>query len=274
MLKIRNLLFALSLGSALSLIWQLPNQAQSNSPSPGTAGTDSGAATGASQTSGFSTPTRTTITIPIISGISATITAGVSTTGNLTAGGTIATSTATIESTSNSITVTDGVTGNTIVITLSPQAQVAVNQLATAILQGLSNTSNDSVSDLLTGSAGSRQAIDSLLKRLTDAGVSPELAQSLVTSITGLFASPNASLPLAQATSGQLVASTKAIKGVSVIAQAGASPNVNINKLNDAIVAYNAIILQSKPEVLRNLYKDSVFVGIGRIIKELRISIQ
>ena len=300
MLKIRNLLFALSLGSALSLIWQLPNQAQaqSNSPSPGTAGTDSGAATGASQTSVVSLPptgttstvttsTGTSITIPIIPGVSATITTGVSTTGTLTVGGagndantaTVTVTAANTESTSSNITVTDGAGGGTVVLTLSPEAQVSVNQLATAIVQGLSNAPGGSaaaISSLLTSGTGSQTAAASLISNLTTAGISPEQAQDLVTALTGLFASPQASLPnlpVAQTTSGQLVASNKILKPISLIAQADAALNVNMNQLNNAIVTYNGIILQSKPEVRKNLVRDQDFVAISKILQELRRAI-
>ncbi|MEI6441794.1 MAG: hypothetical protein WCO29_01355 [Nostocales cyanobacterium ELA583] len=295
MLKIRNLLFALTLGSALSVISQLPNQAQaqSNSPSPGTAGTDSGANTSASTVSIFSSPAGNIIRITIIPGVPATVTNGVSTTGNLTGGGTggdantagspiVTVSAANTESISSSVTVTDSATGNTIVITLSPQAQVTVNQVATAITQALANTPGTSiaaVSSVLTGSAGSQQAAVSVISSLTTAGISPQLAQTLVTALTGLFSATQASLsnlPVAQVTSGQLVASAtnKALKPIPVIAQSGAATNVDINKLNDAIVAYNGIILASDAETLKKLYKDTDFVGIGRILKELRNSIQ
>jgi hypothetical protein len=292
MLKTRNLIFALSLSPLLLFAWQLPNQAQSSSPSKGTAGVDAGAATGASQTSGFSTPTTgTPITIPLIPGVSATITTGVSTGGNITGGSTtgdtttsntVPVSAATIESTSSSVTVTDSATGNTIVITLSPQAQVTVNQVATAITQALANTPGTSIaaiSPVLTGSAGSQQAAATVISSLTTAGISPQLAQTLVTAMTGLFGSTKASLsnlPVAQATLGQIVASSsdKVLKPIPVIAQSGAAINVDINKLNDAIVAYNGIILASDAETLKKLYKDTEFVGIGRILRELRNSIQ
>ncbi|MTJ49173.1 hypothetical protein FJR05_15470 [Dolichospermum sp. UHCC 0259] len=95
--------------------------------------------------------------------------------------------------------------------------------------------------------------------------------------MTGLFGSTGgASLPnqpLAQATSGQLIAGTKALKPVYVIAQSGAGLSVNINQLNDAIVAYNGIILSSDAETLKKLYKDTDFVGIGKILRELKAAI-
>jgi hypothetical protein len=75
-------------------------------------------------------------------------------------------------------------------------------------------------------------------------------------------------------TSGQLVASTKAFKPVTIIAQGSAGISVNINKLNDAIVAYNGIILKSEPKAVKNLSRNGGFVGIGGILKELRTVIK
>jgi hypothetical protein len=283
MLTIRNFLFSLSLSPLLALAWQLPNQAQNTS---GTAGTNSGASTGVSETSTvsnppvISTPTGQTITSTIVPGVSFGITTGVSTTGELSAiSTTIPVSTATVASTSSSVTVTNSATGNSVVITLPPQVQVAVNQLAAAIIQTLSTTGGGgaNVVSLLTGGAGSQAAAVALTDSLTTAGISPQKATALVTSVTGLFGSTQGSLPnqpLAQATSGQLVASNKALKPILVIAQSGAAINVDINKLNDAIVAYNGIILTSEAENLRKLYKDTDFVGIAKVLKELRTSIQ
>ena len=283
MLTIRNFLFSLSLSPLLALAWQLPNQAQNTS---GTAGANSGAITGVSETSTvsnppvISTPTGQTITSTIVPGVSFGITTGVSTTGELSAISTpIPASTATVASTSSSVTLTNSATGNSVVITLPPQVQVAVNQSAAAIIQTLSTTGGGgaNVVSLLTGDAGSQAAAVALTDSLTAAGISPQLATALVTSLTGLFGSTQGSLPnqpLAQATSGQLVASTKALKPILVIAQSGAAINVDINKLNDAIVAYNGIILTSEAENLRKLYKDTDFVGIAKVLKELRTSIQ
>ena len=283
MLTIRNFLFSLSLSPLLALAWQLPNQAQNTS---GTAGTNSGASTGVPETSTvsnppvISTPTGQTITSTIVPGVSFGITTGVSTTGELSAiSTTIPVSTATVASTSSSVTVTNSATGNSVVITLPPQVQVAVNQSAAAIIQTLSTTGGGgaNVVSLLTGGAGSQAAAVALTDSLTTAGISPQKAQALVAALDGLFGSTKASLsnlPIAQATSGQLVASNKALKPILVIAQFGAAINVDINKLNDAIVAYNGIILTSEAEDLRKLYKDTDFVGIGKVLKELRTSIQ
>ncbi|OBQ34787.1 MAG: hypothetical protein AN487_17265, partial [Anabaena sp. CRKS33] len=102
-------------------------------------------------------------------------------------------------------------------------------------------------------------------------------ATALVTSLTGLFGSTTGSLPnqpVAMATSGQLVASTKAFKPVTIIAQGSAGISVNINKLNDAIVSYNAVILQSEPKAVKNLSNNTGFRGIGGILKQLRTAVK
>ncbi|MDB9456576.1 hypothetical protein [Dolichospermum circinale] len=298
MLKIRNLIFAFSLTPLMSLAWQLPSLAQVVGPSKGTAGTASGAQTGGTTTTIFSVPpaalpggtttggttTGGTTGGAIIPGVSAAVTSGVST-----SGGTALTA-ASVEPTSPSVNVTGGGT-TPLVISIPPTSQTAVNQSAAAISQNLNSattgggtTGGDTtggataadIGTVLTGGAGSQQAAVTLTTSLTTANVPLQLATPLVTSLNGLFSSTSASLPnqpVAQATSGQLVASTKAFKPV-IIAQGSAGISVNINKLNDAIVAYNAIVLQGKSEVVKNLSKNSGFRAIGSILKQLRTVIK
>ena len=253
------------------------------------------------------TTAGTPVTIPIVPGVEITILSGVSTDGNTsvattTTGGdttaTVAVTAATVESTSSSITVTDSATGKTVVITIAPQNQVEVNQSAAAIIQNVNSiisggitggitggtTGGTTVSvdaadiaTLLTGGAGAQQAATNVTNGFTAAGINLERATALVTALTGLFASNTGSLPnqpVAMTTSGQLVASTKAFKPVTIIAQGGAGLSVNINKLNDAIVAYNGIILKSEPKAVKNFSRNGGFVGIGGILKELRTVIK
>jgi hypothetical protein len=290
MLKIRNLIFALSLSPLLSIIWQFPNHAQqAANRSSNTAGGNSGANTGGSQTSIFSgpptviTPSGNILNIPIIFGVSSTITTGVSTRGHLTAGGTkVQILPGNIELNSSSITVIDGATNNSVIITLSPQDQITVNQLAAAIIKNLISTTAGKkippVILLMNGGARAEGAAVFVTNSLTTAGISPARVQAIVQELNGLFASPNPTaslpnLPVAQPILGQLTASNKVIKPVSVIAQGEETPNVSINKLNDAIVIYNEILLESKPETLRNLDKNADFVLIGQILKQLRTAI-
>ena len=249
------------------------------------------------------TTAGTPVIIPIVPGVEITILSGVSTDGNTsvattTTGGdttaTVAVTAATVESTSSSITVTDSATGKTVVITIAPQNQVEVNQSAAAIIQNVNSiisggitggiTGGTTVSvdaadiaTLLTGGAGAQQAATNVTNGFTAAGINLERATALVTALTGLFASNTSSLPnqpVAMTTSGQLVASTKAFKPVTIIAQGGAGLSVNINKLNDAIVAYNGIILKSEPKAVKNLSRKGGFVGIGGILKQLRTAVK
>ncbi|MBD1214719.1 MAG: hypothetical protein H9534_18740 [Dolichospermum circinale Clear-D4] len=318
MLKIRNLIFALGLSPLTLAVWQLPSQA--GGPPPGTESGNNntgttitifsappaalpGGTTTTGGTTAATTTTGATVSIPIIPGVSASITTGVSSTGDLPlANGaieTVAISGQSLESNASSITVTNSTTGNSVVISLPPIVQATVNQLAAAIAQNINQNINNTtggttgggttgggtaagatavdIGALVTGGAGSQQAAVALTNSFTAAGISPQLATALVTSLSGLFGSTSASLPnqpVAMTTSGQLVASTKAFKPVTIIAQGSAGISVNINKLNDAIVAYNAIVLQSKPEAVKNLSNNTGFRGIGGILKQLRTAIK
>ncbi|MFO0051670.1 MAG: hypothetical protein ACK53Q_01855 [Dolichospermum sp.] len=325
MLKIRNLIFALGLSPLIFAVWQLPSQA--GGPPPGTESGNNNTGTTitifsappsaitpittttATTTTAATTTTGATVSIPIIPGVPASITTGVSSTGDLPlANGaieTVAISGQSLESNASSITVTNSTTGNSVVISLPPIVQATVNQLAAVIVQNINQNINNTtggttgggttgggttatggtaagatavdIGALVTGGAGSQQAAVALTNSFTAAGISPQLATALVTSLSGLFGSTSASLPnqpVAMTTSGQLVASTKAFKPVTIIAQGSAGISVNINKLNDAIVAYNAIVLQSKPEAVKNLSNNTGFRGIGGILKQLRTAIK
>ncbi|MCZ2208022.1 MAG: hypothetical protein O1I36_18170, partial [Cylindrospermopsis raciborskii PAMP2011] len=50
--------------------------------------------------------------------------------------------------------------------------------------------------------------------------------------------------------------------------------NVNINNLNDAIVAYNAIVIQSGPDTVRSLSQNESFVLIGQTLGGLRSALK
>ncbi|MFM9157024.1 MAG: hypothetical protein ACKOPK_03690, partial [Dolichospermum sp.] len=173
----------------------------------------------------------------------------------------------------SSVTVTG--TGNGLSLSVPAGTQAQLNQSAASISSDGATTGGTAadVSTVLTGSAGSQQSAVTLANSFVADGVPAPLATALVTSLTGLFGSTNASVPsqpVAIATSGQLVASTKAFKPVTIIAQGSAGLSVNINKLNDAIVAYNAVILRSEPQVVKNLSNNSGFRGISGILKQLR----
>ncbi|MFM6917095.1 MAG: hypothetical protein ACKPKT_05940, partial [Dolichospermum sp.] len=235
---------------------------------------------GQTTTAVTTTTTGQSVIIPIVPGVSAAVTSGVSTTGTTSAAtttdgtnATVAVSAASVEPTASSVTVTG--TGNGLSLSVPAGTQAQLNQSAASISSDGATTGGTAadVSTVLTGSAGSQQSAVTLANSFVAAGVTAPLATALVTSLTGLFGSTNASVPsqpVAIATSGQLVASTKVFKPVTIIAQGSAGLSVNINKLNDAIVAYNAVILRSEPQVVKNLSNNSGFRGISGILKQLR----
>lgn len=331
MLKIRNLIFALSFTPLMSFAWQLPSLAQST-PSVGTAGIDSGAPTAGTTPTIFSappagggttvpttttttiggetvttpalvtqakTPDGTTLTIGIIPGVENSISTSLSTDGNLLSGDTIPITPQIIESTLLDLTITNSATPGQVNLTLTAERQAQVNQVGVAIIQnpnsitdgttgGTTGGTTDGttgsvdvgdITTLLTGGADSQQAAEKVRNGFTLLGATPGDATGLVTALNGLFSSTTASLPnqpVAMTTSGQLVASTKAFKPVTIIAQgrSGIIIGVNINKLNDAIFTYNKIVLQSKPEAVKNLSNNTGFRGIGGILKQLRTAIK
>jgi hypothetical protein len=108
------------------------------------------------------------------------------------------------------------------------------------------------------------------------AGVPTALRAALTAALGGIVESRSGSIPSsfpsAQLPQEQLVASNKALKASLIIAQ-GAAPTVNINKLSDAINAYNQIVVTSSPVTLQKISQDEDFVAIGTLLKKLRAAI-
>lgn len=162
-------------------------------------------------------------------------------------------------------------------LSLAPEVQTTLNQLVPNIVQVLGTTAN--TTDLVTlvlARPGVTDAAARITLALTSAGISPQLAVALVNALNGLFSPSTASLPgasLTQARSGGILVSNKNLKGNITVAQAGAAFSVNINKLSAAITAYNNIVIESKPPILKRLSQDASFVGIGNTLKQLRKAI-
>ncbi|MBD2206727.1 hypothetical protein H6G33_22115 [Calothrix sp. FACHB-1219] len=131
------------------------------------------------------------------------------------------------------------------------------------------SSSQSSVIVILLGGSGATAAVNALVSSLASLGASPASLQALATALSGLLSSG----PSAQLTPGQLVASTKGLPVGSLIAQKGATPKVDINKLNAAINAYNKIVRESSPETVVKLSKDPDFLKIGQVLKQLRSSL-
>ncbi len=132
----------------------------------------------------------------------------------------------------------------------------------------------DTVVTAAIGGADAPAAVQQLTSALSATGLSPTLVTNLLQNIAGLFSaaevSTTPSFPSAQLPQAQLVAGTKDLKSSLTIAQANTAPTVNINKLNNAINAYNQIVLESSPVVLQKLSQDKYFLEIGRTLKTLR----
>ncbi|MCZ2207200.1 hypothetical protein [Cylindrospermopsis raciborskii] len=165
----------------------------------------------------------------------------------------------------------------TATLSVAPEVQATLNQLVPNIVQVLGTTAN--TTDLVTlvlARPGVTDAAARITLALTTAGISPQLAVALVNALNGLFSPSTASLPgtsLTQAQSGGILVSNKNLKDNITLAQAGAAFSVNINKLSAAITAYNNIVIESKPPILKRLSQDVSFVGIGNTLKQLRKAI-
>jgi len=293
MLKIRTFILALSLAPLLSVAWQLPNQAQVSSPSKGSAATPSGGGTTGSSGTVFSAPPISTNIAPL-AGASPSVTVSTG------AGGVI--NIVVAPAASNAVNATaaaillspvnnGGGTANNGGGTTNNGGGTANNGGGTANNDG-GTTNNDggtannggggqgaaTVVALVGGGAGAQVAAAQVTSALTGAGVSPTLATALVQAFANVFsfsgASKTPSFPSAQLPQEQPVASNKALKAGLTIAQDNAAPTVNINKLNDAINAYNQIVLESSPVALQKLAQDPDFVAIGTTLKKLRAAIK
>jgi hypothetical protein len=116
-------------------------------------------------------------------------------------------------------------------------------------------------------------AVTQLQNTFVSFGVPQASVQALVTALRGLVANRSANrsgLPVAQLAPGELVASTKGLATGSVIAQKAETPNVDLNKLNDAIVAFNKIVQESSPETLQKLSQDPEFLKTRETLIKLR----
>lgn len=298
MLKIRTFLFALlGVSPLLLLSWQLPNQAtvlptnnnesatlsgyptpiaqaspsSTFSPSKGTAGSLSGGGTTGSSATVFSAPAININTAPPVGAPPV----GASPVGASPVGA----------SPSVSVFVSPAGIVN---ITVTPAATQAVNAAAASILNAAASSATGggdagggqgvaTVVALAVGGAEAQAAVAQLTSALSAAGVSPALVTTLLQNIAGLLSSTDVSttpsFPSAQLPQAQLVAGTKDLKASLTIAQTNTASTVNINKLNNAINAYNQIILESSPVVLQKLAQDKDFLAIGQTLKTLRAAL-
>jgi hypothetical protein len=115
-------------------------------------------------------------------------------------------------------------------------------------------------------------AVQSQVKNyISSLGVSSELTSNLVSALSGMVDATAADKP-------GVPTSLLKVRSVQLVTDNGAeaSPqcisNVDINKLNNAINAYNKIVQKSDHKVLKKLSKESNFILIGKVLKDLRIA--
>ncbi|MDP5016690.1 hypothetical protein FJR11_05265 [Anabaena sp. UHCC 0187] len=253
MLKIKTFILALSLFPILSLTWQLPSQAQSNSPSKGAAGSGSGAGPSkgaAGSLSGGATSGRPLSLSPNVR---------ILTTGLLI----ISQPIQIILNQAGRNTLLNFPGGNSSIIVL--------------ILKGIPNGNLQLIAARFINIGAPPGRVESLMRALF--GLYGSRRQASVPA-----------LPVAQLPQEQLVSSTKALKAKFTISQAADTQpsenltpipdteantevDVDINQLNDAISAYNDIIRESSPVALQQLAQNEEFLAIGKALKELRAAI-
>jgi len=138
------------------------------------------------------------------------------------------------------------------------------------------NSPCDAITAILLNESNAEAAANQLQASIVSLGVSSSSVVSLVNALSGLAENKVASVlgvTVGQLQPVQLVASTKKLTADLVMAQKGETPNVNIQKLNDAINAYNNIVMESSPEVLQKLTKDPQFLEVGKLLKQLRATL-
>jgi hypothetical protein len=144
------------------------------------------------------------------------------------------------------------VNGNGI-ITVSPEVQQRLDQIACRLVLG---------SDFLA-------AMGQIGSSLPGYRISKQLINKLSNSLTALVEQCNTS-----ATPSLLIAAKNNLVSSYVLAEKTKQPNVKITHLNTAISAYNDIVMSSNKQQLIELSNNEEFLTIGKVLKELRASLQ
>ncbi|MEH2246163.1 hypothetical protein [Nostoc sp.] len=160
-------------------------------------------------------------------------------------------------------------------ISVATEVQNSLNQTLINILSQnpAPNSPAAIIIGILQGGVNAEGAANQLQTSIVSLGVSSPSVASLLKALLALVGNKSASVlgvPVGQLQPVQLVAITKGLMADLVIAQKGETSNVNVQKLNDAITAYNNIVRESSPEVLQKLAKDPQFLEVGKLLKQLR----
>ncbi|MEA5576008.1 hypothetical protein [Anabaena sp. UHCC 0451] len=253
MLKIRTLIIALVFAPLISLSLQLTNQAQTNSPSKGVAGSGSGGGNTGSNNTPVSSPSKGTA-------------------GSGSGGGNTGSNNNPVSSPSKGVAGSaSGATPN-IIVTKAADGSVSINLSPMAVRE------LQVVVDRLISSGSLRIFLPINANRLEISLIFNGLPSQLAKDLTGAASqivqfSRTSSLPSLELPQARLVASIKAAKADSTSNEANELVTVNANKLNETINIYNKIVLESDPATLQKLSRNSNFVEIGKTLTTLRSAI-
>ncbi|MEA5626083.1 hypothetical protein [Nostoc sp. UHCC 0251] len=150
----------------------------------------------------------------------------------------------------------------------SIEIQNNLNETASNILSQIGNTNTPDViiAVVLQDGQNPEEAASQIHSCMLSLGASPSSSKSLVSALWGMARAKtdvNKEKPI-------LATNTKCSATYTTIFDKTEPAIVNINKLNAAITAYNNIVMESNPEVLRKLGKNPQFLEVGKLLKQLR----
>ncbi len=151
----------------------------------------------------------------------------------------------------------------------SVEIQNNLNETASNILSQIANTNTPDaiIAVVLQDGKNSEEAASQINSCMLSLGASPSSAKSLVSALWGMA---RAKSDVSKEKPINLATNTKCSATYTTIVDKTEPAIVNINKLNAAITAYNNIVMESNPEVLRKLGKNPQFLEVGKLLKQLR----
>ncbi|GAX37408.1 hypothetical protein [Nodularia sp. NIES-3585] len=129
------------------------------------------------------------------------------------------------------------VVDNRPVLSVREERQAKLDQVITNIV---AQPAHPAIKAFLNGQENPLEASETLKNSILSLEVSPEKVDALVNALNGLI---------------------------------GETQNVDINRLNDAVTAYNEILNESSPEVLLALASNPESAAISTVLKELRLAL-
>lgn len=159
-------------------------------------------------------------------------------------------------------------------LSVSAEVQNSVNAIIANVLSQTPATNSPffNIIVILLGGSNAEVVANQLQVSIVNLGVSSSSVASLVNALLGLAGNKSAAALGAPVGILQPV-QLKGLTADLVTAQKGETPNVDINQLNNAITAYNNVVMESSPEVIQKLAKDPQFLEVGKLLKQLRAAL-